>query len=103
MDYTDDGVMAMFTGGHVPSMHATLDGVRSGFATRPAPEGPAVPEGPVVTPPAGTGAAWTHTDLVAQADAAEAAGDPVVVVSPDGTLHVLYRGLDEHIHELTQQ
>jgi hypothetical protein len=43
---------------------------------------------------------WRHTDLSATAGAPGAAGEPVTKVTPDGTLHVLYRGVDEHIHEI---
>jgi len=91
MDYTDDDVMAMFTAGQVTRMQATLDGVRSTFVTEQTPVTPAQPQ-----------VAWTHTDLSEATGAAPAVGDPVVVIVGDGSLRVLYRGLDEHIHEIAE-
>jgi hypothetical protein len=91
MDYTDDAGMAMFTSGQVLRMHAALDAPRSSNV---------VPSG-TVPHPAGQGTSlgvWQHTDITAEAHAPDAAGDPVVAVESDGSLHVFYRGLDEHIH-----
>lgn len=90
MDYTDDAAMVMFTTGQVARMHAALDGPRATFQTGPEPEPEPEPE------PVGQ---WHHTDVTSVAAAPDAAGDPVVV-STGGTVRVLYRGLDEHIHEL---
>jgi hypothetical protein len=93
LDYTDDAGMAMFTSGQVLRMHAALDGPRSSNVV---PSGPAQePTGPVTSL-----GVWQHADLTAEAHAPDAAGDPVVAVESNGSLHVFYRGLDEHIHSL---
>ena len=49
--------------------------------------------------PAGAGI-WRHIDLTAISGAPDAAGDPVVEITGGGTLHLVYRGFDNHIHEL---
>ncbi len=43
---------------------------------------------------------WQESDLSAQANAPSAAGDPVVYIRFDGTNTVVYRGNDNHFHEL---
>jgi hypothetical protein len=43
---------------------------------------------------------WRHVDLSAVSGAPEAVGDPVVAITADGTVHVVYRGLDGHIHDI---
>lgn len=97
MDYTDDEAMVMFTTGQVVRMHAALAGPRATFEAggqqpvEPQPQGPE---------PAGGGGGWQHTDLTSAADAPDAAGDPIFVVDAAGGARVIYRGLDEHIHEL---
>jgi hypothetical protein len=93
LDYTDDAGMTMFTSGQVLRMHAALDGPRSSNVV---PSGPAQePTGPVTSL-----GVWQHADLTVEAHAPDAAGDPVVAVESNGSLHVFYRGLDEHIHSL---
>jgi hypothetical protein len=49
--------------------------------------------------PSGAGA-WRHTGLSAASGAPNAAGEPVVEITGDGTLHVIYRGFDGHIHDI---
>ncbi len=50
---------------------------------------------------------WIQTDLSAivsdNPPASPAAGDPFAYVTPDGIARVVYRGLDNHIHELRLQ
>lgn len=90
MDYVDDRSMVMFTAGQVERMHSALDTARPAFVVG----GPPHPQ-PL--------AQWVHNDLVLTAAAPEAAGDPVVVVSPEGRVRVFYRGTDRRIHELRQR
>jgi hypothetical protein len=107
MDYTDDAGMIMFTEGQCLRMQSTLDGPRAtidgGVVTPPDNGGPTPPDNGGPTPPDNGGpvapGVWKHTDLSERTGAKDAAGDPVVAATPDG-LHVLYRGLDEHIHDL---
>jgi hypothetical protein len=46
------------------------------------------------------GATWTAGDLTAITGAATAAGDPVGYTRSDGINSVVYRGTDNHIHEI---
>jgi hypothetical protein len=84
MDYTDDTAMHMFTGGQVARMQAALESDRPGIGIGP------------VTVVQG----WQHTDLTNAAGAPDAAGDPAGYIDAQGTQHVIYRGTDNHIHEL---
>jgi hypothetical protein len=87
MDYVDDRSMVMFTAGQVERMHAALDYSRPSFPLESQPQ-----PGPT--------AGWNHFDLTLAAQAPEAAGDPFVTSWPDGTLCVIYLGVDHHIHAL---
>jgi hypothetical protein len=89
MDYSDDAAMLMFTEGQVTRMQAALAGPRSSFLEQP--------QGPQPT------GQWRHNDLTVAAGAPNAAGDPAVYASLDGKFHVVYRGLDQHIHDLHQE
>ena len=46
------------------------------------------------------GSAWGTGDLTAAAGATPTAGDPAAYVRSDGVNAVVYRGSDNHIHEL---
>jgi hypothetical protein len=46
------------------------------------------------------GGSWTKYDLSRAGVAAHAAGSPISMVRPDGTLDVYYRGVDAHLYEL---
>jgi hypothetical protein len=78
--------MAFFTAGQVTRMRATLEGPRSAFQ---------------LAEPTPAEAGWKHTDLTAATGAPEAAGDPTVFESAGGVIHVMYRGVDEHVHHLS--
>jgi hypothetical protein len=82
MDYTDDAAMYMFTAGQVARMQAALENDRPGIGTVTVVQG------------------WHHTDLTNAAGAPAAAGDPAGYIDGQGTQHVVYRGTDNHIHEL---
>lgn len=85
MDYVDDDSMNMFTNGQVERMHSALDSLRYRFELKN---------------PAQASADVTHTDLTVASGAPEAAGDPVVARSQDGSSQIVFRGIDGHIHEL---
>lgn len=86
MDYVDDRCMVMFTAGQIDRMHAALDESRPTFSETTEP------------PPPPVDLNYFHTDFTLLAAAPEAAGDPVVSVSPENKLYVFYLGVDKHIH-----